>query len=100
MDTDTSEFTVFVTKGDTNDAQLELTLASHWLWSSIFSTQIIVETSMGTGTPLNQDTIMLYFLDINENYMAKLSPIFSFGADYLFLRLEDKVLICRYSFNQ
>lgn len=43
---------------------------------------------------------MLYFLDINENYMAKLSPIFSFGADYLFLRLEDKVLIRRYSFNQ
>lgn len=61
---------------------------------------MIVETSMGTGTPLNQDTIMLYFLDINENYTAKLSPIFSFGADYLFLRLEDKVLIRRYSFNQ
>lgn len=34
VDTDQSGSTVFVTKGDTNDAQLELTLASHCLSNS------------------------------------------------------------------
>ena len=47
--------TLFVTKGDTNDAQLELTLASQCLCNStqMFSVQMSLEASMRTDSSLN-----------------------------------------------
>lgn len=51
VDTDWSGAKRFVTKGDPNDAQLEITVASHCvlLCNSVFPTQMARGTSMGTS---------------------------------------------------
>lgn len=68
VDTDQSGSTVFVTKGDTNDARLELTLASHCLYNSAFYTNVEKRHENGHIIPFSEDNVILSFLYNNENY--------------------------------
>lgn len=80
VDTDQSGSTVFVTKGDTNDAQLELTLASHCLCYSVFYTNDCRNKHENRHIIKSSGDTVKSFLYNNENEMAELLLIFSPSA--------------------